>query len=99
MAQTTHEASFGPVFVIAALQTLPVNPPTLQTRRASTLVLHGVGVVVIVVVVVFVAVVVVVVAVVVVVVVVFLLLLLCRVMPCMPCVKSLTRQGRCWPLF
>ena len=60
MAQTTHKVSFGPVFVIAALQTLPVNPPTLQTRRASTLALHGVGVVVIVVVVVFVAVVVVV---------------------------------------
>ena len=58
MAQTTLRASFGPVFVIAAL----------QTRRASTLVLHGVGVVVIVVVVVFVAVVVVVVPVVVVVV-------------------------------
>ena len=79
MAQTTHEASFGPVFVIAALQTLPVNPPTLQTRRASTLVLHGVGVVVIVVVVVFVAVVVVVVVTVVVVVVVVFVVV---VVPC-----------------
>ena len=83
MAQTMHEASFGPVFVIAALQTLPVNPPTLQTRRASTLVLHGVGVVVIVVVVVFVAVVVVVVAVVtVVVVVVVVVVFVVVVVPC-----------------